>query len=67
MNRTAIVSALVAGSALVGASYFLKSRRPGPRALASGIIPIITPVIDLRVAEDVLEAMAHVPGDEVTV
>ena len=67
MNRTAIVSALVAGSALVGASYFIKSRRPGPRALASGIIPIITPVIDLRVAEDVLEAMEHVPGDAVTV
>jgi hypothetical protein len=67
MNRTAIVSALVAGSALVGASYLFKSRRPGPRALASGIIPIITPVIDLRVAEDVLEAMERVPGDAVTV
>ena len=56
MNRTTLVSALVTGSALVGAGYFL-SRRPRPRALASNIILIITPVIDLRVAEDVLEAM----------
>jgi hypothetical protein len=66
MNRTTLVSALVTGSALVGAGYFL-SRRPRPRALASNIIPIITPVIDLRVAEDVLEAMERIPGDEVTV
>lgn len=30
------------------------------------IIPIITPVIDMGIAEDVLEAMAHLGGDEVT-
>jgi len=66
MNRTTLVSALVAGSTLVGAGYVL-SRRPRHRALASNIIPIITPVIDLRVAEDVLEALERVPGDEVTV
>lgn len=65
MNRTAIVSALVTGSALVGAGYLL-TKRPRPRALPSSVIPIITPVIDLRVAEDVLEVMERLLGDEVT-
>jgi pimeloyl-ACP methyl ester carboxylesterase len=64
MNRT-LVTALVTGSAIVGAGYFLSRRQP-PRALPSSIIPIITPVIDVGVAEDVLEAMEHLPGDEVT-
>jgi hypothetical protein len=45
----------------------LLSPATAPRALPSSIIPIITPVIDLRVAEDVLEAMERIPGDEVTV
>ncbi len=70
MNRTTLVSALVTGSALLGAGYFyLRSdaRLSRQRALASNIIPIITPVIDLRVAEDVMEALERVPGDEVTV
>ena len=65
MNRTAFVTALVTGSALVGAGYLL-TRRPRPRALPSSIIPIITPVIDIGMAEDVLEVMEHLPGDEVT-
>ena len=64
MNRTTI-TALVTGSALVGAGYLL-SRRPSPRALPSSVIPIITPVIDLGVAEDVLGAMEHIADDEVT-
>jgi hypothetical protein len=66
MSRTTLVTALVTGSALVGAGYLL-SRRPRPRALPSGTIPIVTPVIDVGVAEDVLEAMERLPGDEVTV
>jgi membrane-bound ClpP family serine protease len=70
MNRTTIVSALVTGSALLGAGYFYlrnDARLSRQGALASNIIPIITPVIDLRVAEDVMEALERVPGDEVTV
>jgi len=66
MNRATLVTALVTGSALVGAGYLL-SRRPRPRALPSSVIPIITPVIDVGIAEDVLEAMEHLPGDEVTI
>ncbi len=65
MNRTALFSALVTGSALVGAGYLLTTR-PRPRALPSNVISIITPVIDLRVAEDVLEVMERLPGDDVT-
>jgi membrane-bound ClpP family serine protease len=63
--RTALVTALVTSSALLGASYFLK-RPPRPPALGSAVVPIITPVIDLAVAEDVLEAMDRIPGDDVT-
>ncbi len=65
MNRSILVTALAAGSALAGAGYWL-SRRPSPRALPSTVIPIIVPVIDLGIAEDVLEAMEHLRGDEVT-
>ena len=65
MNRSILVTALAAGSALAGAGYWL-SRRPSPRALPSTVIPIIVPVIDLGFAEDVLEAMEHLRGDEVT-
>jgi membrane-bound ClpP family serine protease len=64
MNRGTI-AALVTGSALVGAGYIL-SRRQRPQALPSNVIPIITPVIDLSIAEDVLEAMEQISGDEVT-
>lgn len=66
MNRTTLVTALITGSALVGAGYFL-TRGPRPRALPSKVIPIVTPVIDVGVAEDVLTAMAGLPGDDVTV
>jgi len=65
MNRTTI-AALLTGSALLGAGYLVR-QRSRPKALPSSIIPIITPVIDLSVAEDALQAMAQVPGDEVTV
>ena len=67
MNRTTVVTAIVAGSALLGAGYLLRRRPAAARAMPpSSIIPIITPVIDLGVAEDVLEAMERLPGDEVT-
>ncbi|MDC0720899.1 SDH family Clp fold serine proteinase [Nannocystis bainbridge] len=65
MNRAFLVTALVTGSALVGAGYLLRSR-PHGRALPSSIIPIVTPVIDVRVAEHVLGVMERLPGDEVT-
>lgn len=65
MNRTAI-AALLTGSALIGAGYLMRRRKLPQAALPSKVIPIITPVIDLGVAEDVLESMAQLEGDEVT-
>jgi len=66
MNRTAI-AALLTGSALLGATYLMRRRPQITKALPSNVIPIITPVIDLGVAEDVLEAMAQLDGEEVTI
>ena len=50
MNR-AVVTALVATTALVGAGYVLR-RRTAQEAAPSRVIPIITPVIDLGVEAD---------------
>lgn len=64
MSRAIFVAALVTGSALIGAGYAL-SRRP-QRARPSTVVPIVAPVIDLSVAEDVLAAMEALSKDEVT-
>ena len=66
MSRGAIVTALVTGTALVGAGLSLP-RQQRPRALPTSVVSFITPVIDLGVAEEVLAAMQRIPGDEVTV
>ncbi|MFY0531698.1 SDH family Clp fold serine proteinase [Nannocystis pusilla] len=66
MSRAALVTALITGSALVGAGYIL-TRRPRQQALTSSVVPIVTPVIDIGIAEDVLAAMERLPKDEVTV
>ena len=66
MSRGALVPALVTGTALVGAGYYL-TREKRPRALPTNVVSIITPVIDLGVAEEVLAAMQRIPGDEITV
>ena len=66
MSRGALVTALVTGTALVGAGLYL-TRQQRPRALPTSVVSIITPVIDLGVAEEVLAAMQRIPGDEVTV
>ena len=66
MSRGVLVTALVTGTALVGAGYYL-TRQQRPRALPTTVVSIITPVIDLGVAEEVLAAMQRIPGDEVTV
>ena len=57
--RSALVSAIV-GGALTWLHERARSPRP-PRH----VIPIVTPVITMRYAEDVLERMEHIRGDEV--
>ena len=66
MSRGAIVTALVTGTALVGAGLYL-TRQQRPRALPTNVVSIITPVIDLGIAEEVLAAMQRIPDDEITV
>ena len=65
--KRAIITTAVAGAAFVGATYLLR-RQQGPRAVErhTPVIPIVTPVIDFRVAEMVLEAREHLPNDEIT-
>ncbi|MBA3547975.1 MAG: hypothetical protein H0T76_15940 [Nannocystis sp.] len=64
MNRAILFTTFAAGAALVGAGYLV--RRPDPIRLAPEVIPIITPFIDLDVAETVLAAMERLPDERVT-
>lgn len=70
MNRAALFTTAAAGAMLIGAGcYFIRrdDAKGAVRAPGSPVIPIISPVIDLRMAEAVLEIMEHLAGDEVTV
>ena len=67
-NKTAILTSLAAGAALLGASSYLGQRRASARAAQlAGIIPIITPFIDIETAEGVLAALEHLPDNRVTI
>ena len=64
MSRAVILASIAAGAALVGVGYL--GRRAELRApLATGILPIITPYIDIEVAEGVLAVMEHLPDGRV--
>ena len=65
MKPATLVTALATGTALVGAGVWMM-RREAPRALGPSYIPIVTPIIDMRFAEDVLAVLERVQGDEVT-
>lgn len=67
MNKTAVITTAMAGAAFLGASYLLRRQEHRGSRRYSTVIPIITPVIDFRVAEAVLEMMEHLPGDDVTI
>jgi pimeloyl-ACP methyl ester carboxylesterase len=64
-SRTILLSTVAAGVAVAGASY-LTRRAESRLMLESGVIPIVTPFIDIRVAEDVLALMERLPGERVT-
>ena len=67
MKTSTLITALAATTAVAGAAYYI--RRQGRFALAedSAVIPIITPVIDLAMADYVLARIERLPSDEVTV
>ena len=67
MNKTAVITTAMAGAAFLGASFLLRRQQEHRVARYSTVIPIITPIIDFRVAEMVLEAMEHLSSDDVTV
>jgi ClpP class serine protease len=64
-SRTILWSTVAAGVAVVGASY-LTRRVESRLMLEYGVIPIITPFIDIQVAEDVLTHMERLHGERVT-
>ena len=65
MKPATLATALATGTALVGAGVWMM-RREAPRALGPSYIPIVTPIIDMPFAEDVLAVLERVQGDEVT-
>ena len=65
MRRTLMLTGLAAG-ALMGASYLGRRNLARAQRLA-GIIPIVTPFIDIETAEGVLAVMEHLPDDRVTI
>ncbi len=66
MSKHLFLTGLAAGAALVGAGYL--GRRNLARApRLTGIIPIVTPYIDIETAEGVLAVMEHLPEDRVTI
>lgn len=65
MNRAVLFTTLAASAALVGAGVL--ARRTRVIRLPPGVIPIITPFIDLEIAERVLAIMEHLPDERVTV
>ena len=65
MSRAAVIT-VAAGAALLGAGYFMRRGGEVREQSEPWIIPIITPVIDLGMAELVLAAMERVPGQKIT-
>ena len=65
MNRAILFTTVAAGAALVGASV-LARRTAAAMLLAPGVIPIVTPFIDINVAERVLATMERLPDQPIT-
>jgi hypothetical protein len=66
MSKHLFLTGLAAGAALMGAGYL--GRRNLARAQRlTGIIPIVTPYIDIETAEGVLAVMERLPEERVTI
>ena len=66
MSKHILLTGLAAGAALVGAGY-LGRRNLARTQRLTGIIPIVTPYIDIATAEGVLAVMERLPEDRVTI
>jgi hypothetical protein len=60
MSKHPLLTGLAAGAALMGAGYLGRRAWRGRQRL-TGIIPIVTPYIDIETAEGVLAVMEHLP------
>ncbi len=66
MSKHVLLTGLAAGAALMGAGY-VRRRALARAPRLTGIIPIVTPYIDIETAEGVLAVMEHLPEDRVTI
>ena len=66
MSRSLIIRSAIT-SALLGGSITWLLGRARSSGLPRHVIPIVTPVITMRFAEEVLERLEHAPGEEVFV
>ena len=66
MSKQIFLTGLAAGAALMGAGY-LGRRNLARTQRLSGIIPIVTPYIDIETAEGVLAVMERLPEERVTI
>lgn len=70
MSRGLLLTSAAASAMILGTGWYLARRgetRQAVRGSDARLIPIISPVIDLRIAEAVLEAMEHSHGERITV
>ena len=66
MSRSLIIRSAITSAFIGGAITWLHGRARSSR-LPRHVIPIVTPVITMRFAEEVLERLEHAPGEEVFV
>jgi len=66
MSRSLIIRSAIT-SAFIGGAITWLHQRARPSRLPQHVIPIVTPVITMRFAEEVLERLEHAPGEEVFV
>ena len=66
MSKQIFLTGLAAGAALMGAGY-LGRRNLARTQRLTGIIPIVTPYIDIETAEGVLAVMERLPEERVTI
>jgi hypothetical protein len=66
MSKQIFLTGLAAGAALMGAGYLGRRNLTRTQRL-TGIIPIVTPYIDIETAEGVLAVMERLPQERVTI